>query len=485
MTKNNLLPESLHFVGVGGIGMSALAQMAASLDCAVSGSDRALNSPENARIINALRKKGVKLYPQDGSRYETAPPPAALVYSTAIEEDNPDFVKAPHGTIRLHRSVAMKLLVEKCSVPIFAVTGSCGKTTVSAWLAESLDRLGASPSMISGGLANHFIRDGFAGNYAQGQRKLCVLEADESDKSLLNYTADHAIVLNIGTDHYSREELAEVFRSFLRATRKTAVLEDKVLETVGLDCVKHLKIALFSTNPAVPETLHGCKVFRVTDYRASSDGVSARIDGTRFHLPVPGMHNAANAAAVTAALSLLGYGMEEIRPAAERFSGVWRRFDFAGRNCRGTAVYDDYAHNVEKICSCIESAHEVCSGRVLFIFQPHGYGPFGFMRKDLYPALEKVLAPDDYFAFLPVYYAGGTTSFEPKAEAVAAEYADRHPGRYLFFQDRLSVREFIKTNLGAADLAVVMGARDNSLSDWARELGGTVPPVQIQGGSVS
>ena len=478
MMNHDILPESLHFVGVGGIGMSALAQMAACLGCETSGSDRALQSPENARIINALRRRGVRLYPQDGSRYDAAPPPAALVYSTAIEADNPDFLKAPSGTGRLHRSVAMKLLVEKCSIPVFAVTGSCGKTTVSAWLAETLDRLGASPSMISGGLANYFIRDGFAGNYAQGHGALCVLEADESDKSLLNYTADHAVVLNIGTDHYSKAELADVFRTFLRNTRKTAVLEDRVLEAVGLDCVSHLKVALFSIDPAAPETLHGYRVFRVSDYRASADGVSARINGTLFRLPVPGLHNAANAAAVAAGLSLLGFGMEKIRPALEAFSGVWRRFDYAGRNENGTAVYDDYAHNVEKICSCIESAHEVCSGRVLFLFQPHGYGPFGFMRKELYPALEKVLGPEDLFAFLPVYYAGGTTSFEPKADAVAAEYAQRHPGRYCFFPDRSIVRTFMKTNLGASDLAVVMGARDNSLSDWARELGGTFPSVQ-------
>ena len=477
MTNIDILPESLHFVGVGGIGMSALAQMAACLGCDTSGSDRALNSPENARIINALRDRGVKLYPQNGSRYDAATPPAALVYSTAIEEDNPDFVKAPSGTRRLHRSVAMKLLVEKSSCPIFAVTGSCGKTTVSAWLAESLDRLGASPSMISGGLANYFIRDGFAGNYAKGHGALCVLEADESDKSLLNYTADHAVVLNIGTDHYSKAELADVFRSFLRNTRKSAVLEDRVLESVGLDCVNHLNVALFSSDPAAPASLHGFKVFRVTDYRASAEGVSAWINGIHFRLPVPGRHNAANAAAVTAGLSLLGYEMDRIRPAVEAFSGVWRRFDYAGRNELGTGVYDDYAHNVEKICSCIESAHEVCSGRVLFLFQPHGYGPFGFMRKELYPALEQVLEPNDLFAFLPVYYAGGTTSFEPKAEAVAAEYAERHPGRYCFFPDRASVRDFMKTHLGASDLVVVMGARDNSLSDWARELGGTIPPV--------
>ena len=475
MEKMDQLPDVLHFVGVGGIGMSALAQMAASLGCRTSGSDRALFSPENARIMNALRMQGVKLYAQDGSRYADAPPPAALVYSTAIEEDNPDFLKAPSGIPRLHRSEAMRLLVETCAIPVAAVAGSCGKTTVSAWLAESLDRLGMSPTLISGGLANHFIRDGFAGNYARGCGPLCVLEADESDKSLLNYTADHAIVLNIGTDHYSKAELAEVFRSFLRKTRKSAVLEDKVLEMLGPECVEHLEVALFSTDPAVPETLHGRKVFRVTDYAVSPEGVSARIDGVRFRLPAPGLHNAANAAAVTASLFLLGCDRAKIREAVESFSGVWRRFDFAGRNENGTAVYDDYAHNVEKIASCMKSARELCPGRVLFVFQPHGYGPLGFMRKELYLALEEAMGPEDLFGFLPVYYAGGTTSFQPKAEEVADEYARRHPGRYRYFPDRTSVREFVNTNLGSSDFVVVMGARDNSLSDWARELGGSLP----------
>ena len=459
------LPESLHFVGVGGIGMSALAQMASVLGCKTSGSDRALNSPENRRIIDSLRAKGVRLYPQDGSRYADPPVPAALVYSTAIEEDNPDFLCAPEGTARLHRSEAMRLLVEKLSASVFAVTGSCGKTTVSAWLAETLDRLGAAPALISGGLAKHFIRDEFAGNYAPGNGKLCVLEADESDKSLLNYTADHAMILNIGTDHYSKEELAEVFRKFLRQTRISAVIEDRVLDAVGTDCVKHLKVALFSTAPDAPAELHGYKVFRVTDYRSGDGKVTAKIDGRDVHLPVPGLHNAANAAAVLAGLSLLGFDPEAVLPAIERFSGVWRRFDFAGRTRGGAAVYDDYAHNV---------AHEVCTGRTVFLFQPHGYGPFGFMRPELLPALEKVLKKDDVFAFLPVYYAGGTTSFRPKAEEVAAEYDAHHPGgRYRFFATRAEAADFLRA-LGASDTAVVMGARDNSLSDWAKELAGTI-----------
>ena len=145
------IPESIHFVGVGGIGMSALAQMAASLGIKTSGSDRGANAPENQRIIGALKNCGVKIYPQDGSRMDEPEKPQALIYSTAIEEDNPDFAKGK-GIPRLHRSEAMKLLVERSGKQILAVTGSCGKTSVTAWLAEALNACGKSPSMIGGGL---------------------------------------------------------------------------------------------------------------------------------------------------------------------------------------------------------------------------------------------------------------------------------------------------------------------------------------------
>ncbi len=463
--------DSLHFVGVGGIGMSALAQMSASLGIPTTGSDRAADAPENARIFNALHAKGVRVFPQDGSRFAIRPFPSALVYSTAIEESNPDFAAAK-GIPRLHRSLAMKMLVERSGADIFAVTGSCGKTTVSAWLAEALDRIGAKPSMISGGLAEHFARNGFAGNYHQGEGKLCVLEADESDKSLLNYTPVHTIVLNIGTDHYSREELARVFREFIRRTKRTAVLEPSVLEAVGGDAVSGIETSLFSADPAAPETVGKFHVFRATDYEAGSGGVFASVDGFRLRLAAPGLHNAANAAAVYAALRNLGYAAAESAEAVSGFSGVWRRFNFAGKTASGAQIYDDYAHNVEKIRSCIDSVHAVAHGKAVFVFQPHGFKPFAFMREELFPELEKVLRPGDVFAFLPVYYAGGTAAFSPTSDEVAAEYSARHPGRYLLFRDRAEAAKYIAENTESGGAAAIMGARDNSLSAWAKSLAG-------------
>ena len=463
------IPDSIHFVGVGGIGMSALAQMSASLRIATSGSDRGAESPENQRIIGALRNCGVKIFPQDGSGVKAANKPEALIYSTAIEEDNPDFANGK-GIPRLHRSEAMKLLVKRSGKQILAVTGSCGKTSVTAWLAEALSICGKDPSMIGGGLSNCFVSESSAGNYHAGSGTLCVLEADESDKSLLNYSAEHALVLNIGTDHYSKEELIRVFREFLSSTAKTAVMSDEVFSLLGTECVKHLKVKLFSINPGAPAEINGIPVLKVTDYQASSGRISAKIGGEEMILPAPGIHNAANAAAVICMLELLGISFAEALKAAAGFSGVWRRFDFAGITQNGVRIYDDYAHNVEKIQSCIRAAQEITDGKVFLLFQPHGFAPLRFMREELLHMLKGTLREQDCFAFLPVYYAGGTTSFTPKSEEVAAEYSGELPGKIKYFPDRTEAVKWLKENLTDGDVAVVMGARDNSLSDFSREI---------------
>ncbi len=477
---NQALPDSLHFVGVGGIGMSGLAQMARFLGCAVSGSDRALESPENAAIFSALRACGVTLYPQDGS-FCREKIPGALVYSSAIEEDNPDFLSAaPVGIRRLHRSEALSLCMGALGEerPVFAVSGTCGKTTVSAWLGEAMENLGVSPGFLCGGLLNAFASAETAGNFrAGGPHGPFVIEADESDKSLLNYTADRSLVLNIGTDHYSKEELARVFREFVRKTRDFSVMEDAAFLASGgaEEFGKEERIVLFSGDESSPERLSGRRVLKLDSYRVSSGASWCSFDGMpEIRLPLPGRHNAVNALAVYASLLESGFSARTACEALSSFRGVWRRFDYAGRTSRGAAVYDDYAHNVEKILSCLNAAREITHGRILALFQPHGFGPLKFMREELFLGLEKTLRKDDVFGFLPVYYAGGTASFTPTSEEVSGEYRERSgaPLRYPFFPSREAAEAFTEKWAEAADTVLVMGARDNSLSDWSRVLGG-------------
>lgn len=191
----------------------------------MTGSDRDADHPENARIIDALRLQKIEIYPQDGSYLEQSGRPRALVYSTAIEESNPDFL-AGEGIPRLHRAELLSQLVGELGFGnTVAVTGSCGKSTVTAYLAEALTNLGADPCCLNGALSKRFRGGRFAGNYRPGEKDFFVFEADESDKSLLRYSPDYAVILNLGTDHYDREELIRVFTQFLKQVKKGAVLE--------------------------------------------------------------------------------------------------------------------------------------------------------------------------------------------------------------------------------------------------------------------
>ena len=453
--------------------MSGLAAAFRDMGYKITGSDRGAKNPENAHIIQPLQNIGVEIFPQDGS-YIQAGMPDALVFSSAIEEDNPDFL-AGKGIKRLHRSEVLAQLISaaagnnQCSI---AVTGSCGKSTVTAYLAEALLNLNASPRCLNGAVSKRFMSDICVGNYRSGNGRYFVFEADESDKSLLNYSADYAVILNIGTDHYSKEELAQVFGTFLKQTKKGAVLEREVFEEVKDFIPEHLEIKVFEN------TLSEAADYAVLNYKLDKTVTPPRpltiFSGNSKELILPqcGFHMAKNALAIIAMLELLGYSREQAEQAILRFDGIKRRTDFAGNNSAGFAVYDDYAHNPEKIASCMETMQGLANGKVIAIFQPHGYGPFGFMRDELLDILEKSLRKDDLFCLLEPYYAGGTSSKKPSAIEVWQDWQSKadNPQQYFVFPDRKSLAEFVKANASIGDVTVIMGARDNSLSSYAKEL---------------
>lgn len=503
----------IHFIGIGGIGMSGLAAMCADLGFTVTGSDRDAAKPENRRILDALELAGIRIYPQDGS-FAADGLPDLLAYSTAIEEGNPDFKAAP-GVPRLHRAELLERMIEQAGYRnTIAVTGSCGKSTVTAYLAEALVNLGVDPDCLDGALIKRFRGGRFAGNYRSGSRRYFVFEADESDKSLLRYSPDYALVLNLGTDHYDKQELARVFGEFLGRVRKGAVIERSVYDAVQ----PYLKpdgpeLVVFDAEPR-PDSRCAVTDYRnvtraaaiysrgrrqeiaATGDRAAFDLAGAnnalgiygihqeecRIEeratlaefsgGRKLVLPQPGYHTALNALAIDAMLELLGFDREAALEALERFDGVWRRNDYAGITVSGAMVFDDYAHNPEKILSCLRALRENCSGNLYAVFQPHGFKPFGFMKDELFRDLEPELRNGDRFILLPPFYAGGTTSFSPKSEEVCDEWKSRtrRPRRYLFFPNRELLTDYLLLQTGPGDLIVIMGARDNSLSDYAASL---------------
>jgi UDP-N-acetylmuramate--alanine ligase len=454
----------LHFIGIGGIGMSGLAQMLTRAGCIVSGSDRGIAQPENETIFAPLSNQGIKLFAQDGSYYQ-ASTPDYIIYSTAIEADNPDFTVAP-AIPRIHRSVALAAAMQLPHTgKMIAVSGSCGKTTVTAWLAETLFRANSDTGFLTGGLVNRFRSLNSAGNYHQGNGELFVFEADESDKSLLAYEPEYGLLLNIGTDHYEKNELVRVFSEFVRHIKIGLIVEQSVYKMLEPGCTDHLVVKTFSTTDLVGDWF-------MSDYQSSPAGIKVGINHQlTIELPMPGIHNAANALAIIAMLDLLNKPLKTLLPQIGNFSGVWRRNDYAGKFQTGARIYDDYAHNVEKIVASFSALRQTISGRLIIIFQPHGFGPLGFMRDELFKALEINLHDDDIFAMLPPFYAGGSSSFKPTSQAVIEQYRLTGLKNYQYFAERLNAENYLAKHAGANDAIIIMGARDNSLSTWAARLG--------------
>lgn len=469
-----IIPSRVHLVGICGIGMSGLAQCLRYLGCEVSGSDRSINSEENKIFTNAFKKQGINLFPQDGSFAKFATMPEFIIYSTAIEKDNPDFLAAPHIP-KIHRSEALSCAIrafgQKLSI---AITGSAGKTTVTGWISELLANLGEDPVSITGGIVNSFQNETYAGNFRPGKGKYIVFEADESDKSLSSYSPDYSIILNIGTDHYSKEELADVFNGLIERTKVGVICEDNAYKMLNNKNLTHANCILFGTetdseNPDMRKV-------SVSDYKIENGKLLAIFKATnsnthtKIYLPSPGFHTALNASAVLGTAELLNLPIGKIVTLIPSFKGVWRRFDYAGELLSGAKIYDDYAHNVEKISNCIRAAQELTTGKVIAVFQPHGYGPLGFMREKFFEELEKTLHNSDYFIMLPVFYAGGTSSFTPKSEEVIADFAARGKKKYLYFSTRNDLAASLNQITCKNDIVLIMGARDNSLSTWARNL---------------
>ena len=467
---------NFHIVGIFGIGMSGLAQFLKWEGFNVSGSDRALEYPENAELRKSLTAFGIALYKQDGS-YTDDIKPDYLVYSTAVEEGNPDFVAAAE-TPRLHRT---ELLVEMFSAfnnkQTIAVAGTCGKTSVSSMLAETFVNAGLDPFALVGGFVNSFIDGGLPGNFRAGKGEWAIFESDESDKSLLRFSPDYAILLNLGTDHYTKAELKIIFEDFLRNTKKGVVIEKKLYEMFDPESYKHLDIVVYSEEES---TVASDNILHYMNYIPGGNGGTADFvdEGIikHFRMPVAGRYNAANFLSVLGLYKLLSSELniseDKYIEAMSRFKGVHRRFEYFGKTSAGTPVYCDFAHNADKIKSALDCAKELTDGRVFAVFQPHGFKPLRVMRGELFDAVNDSLSVDDRFILLPVYYVGGTCNADPKAEDVIAEYSEKssEPAKFMFSDTRIKAAGILKNELKSNDILLIMGARDNSLPVWTAEL---------------
>ena len=446
--------KNIHLIGLGGIGMSALAQLLVTLGYKVTGSDRDLETPAQKKLFAQLAEQGIKVYLQDGSGVKESGA-EVFVYSSAIEDDNPDFVAGPN-LARLHRSKALKQALDQTGLKQIAVAGSCGKTSVTGWLTAALQNLGQNPMMVNGGYSHDFSSDQWPGNFKDGEN-FVVYEADESDGSLVNFSPDYSLLLNTGTDHYDYEDLKVMFSKFLGNAKQAMICNHALPEIIPISNTKTLTFSRDAGDLHLLSTNHENEGL----YLSTNEDTEVRTQQW-------GDHSAENALAVLTVLKACGFSAEDSAKALFDFKGVLRRFDFKGHNDL-LYVYDDYAHNPEKIAACLSAAQKISGRPVLALFQAHGYGPLGFMREALKQELTDVLRPQDNFVFLPVFYAGGTTSFKPSAEEVCRDYQETLKG-VDHISDKGETADYLAGRVSEPKTIVVLGARDPGLPDWAKSL---------------
>jgi len=443
--------ERFHYAGVGGSGMSALAQFQSMLGGRASGSDRGFDRGERPEARAQLERLGVVLHPQDGSGAEGDC--AALVVSTAVEEQVPDFAVAKRRALPIvHRSEMLSHWV--AGFRTIAVAGTSGKSTVVAMAFEILRGAGRDPSVITGGELSLLQREGLWGNAWAGRSDLLVIEADESDGSLVRYRPAVGMALNLSRDHKTEAEVAAMFATLKSRTRETFVCG----EDASLGALREGAL-VFGFGEAAAVRGRGVEL--------RPDGSRFNVDGVPFTLPVPGAHNVENALAAIAACRAVDVDLTAMTEPLSRFQGVARRFQSIGA-AGGIEVVDDFAHNPAKIRAALATAR-LRARRVLAIYQPHGYGPTRFLREDFVHTFASELGAEDRVWLLEIFYAGGTAVRDFSSADLVAEILAR--GRHAeFAPSREALIERIADVARPGDLVLVMGARDPSLTLLARRL---------------
>ena len=465
------MPQNIgpvHFIGIGGIGMSGIAEVLHNLGYTVQGSDQA----DNANV-QRLREKGIAVH--IGHRAENLGEAEVVVVSTAIRKTNPELQAARARFLPIVRRAEMLAELMRFRQAV-AVGGTHGKTTTTSMIATLLDAGNLDPTVINGGIIN-----AYGTNARMGEGEWMVVEADESDGTFLKLPADVAVVTNIDPehlDHYgSFEKVREAFKQFV---------ENVPFYGFGVMCIDHpevqalvgriedRRILTYGQNPQADirfsnHRMDGAvSVFDVV-IRERQSGSETRLDGLR--LPMPGRHNVSNAVAAIAVAHELGISPEDIRNGLLSFGGVKRRFTHTG-TWEGVEVFDDYGHHPVEIRAVLGAARDACQGRVIAIAQPHRYTRL----RDLFDDFAACFNDADLVGIVPVYPAGEDpiegVSSETLVEKIRA--GGHRDARILAGPDEIA--PFVRENAKAGDYVVLLDA--GNISAWAYAL-----PKELNGES--
>ena len=468
------MAESYFFIGVAGVGMSAIAQYLAGKGVAVSGSDRQFGEflagkCEKPLVMGQLEDCGIKCFAQDGSGVVAGL--TAVVVSTAIEDTNPDLKRAKElGVPVMHRSEMLAKISKEART--IAVSGTSGKSTVTAMIYHILEYAGLQPSVMTGAGLVNLQKQGKIGNAVSGKGEWLVVEADESDGTLVRYEPEIGLILNVDKDHKEMNELQEIFLKFshnILDNGKILIVNDA-----------HPLAKKFSAGREFDFGFENYVGVQGTDFKTAGTHIKFRVrhkaELVNFEVPLPGKHNMENALAATAAALFAGVSLHMCADALATFPGVFRRHQILG-TFNGVTLVDDFAHNPAKIAASIRSAQDFTEGRVIAWFQPHGFGPTRFLRKDLVEFIAKTLRPKDFdddrdndmMFFSEIYYAGGTVTRDISAGDLADDLLLKGC-EAIYIENRDECAKKMVECAQPGDTILLMGARDPSLQAYAQSV---------------
>ncbi|MEK6744052.1 MAG: L,D-transpeptidase family protein [Nitrospirota bacterium] len=442
--------RSVHFTGIFGSGMSALAQHLRYQGITVSGSDRFHACEDSSSIRRSLEGLGCAVVPQDGSG--VGADTDVVCVSTAIEDSNPDIAAARDRDIPLiHRSDLLASVIE--TKRTIAVAGTSGKSTVTAMIFEFLTACGQSPSLLSGANLRRLERQGLIGNAWNGGSDLLVVEADESDGTLVKYRPEAAVILNVSKDHKTIEEITKMFKTLAANTPWTASNADDPV--------------LASLPATVRFGRNGSGSWRPDHEELLPTSVKLVKNGVEYHLPLPGDHNLENLSAALCVCEHFGCEPEALADAVSMYEGVARRF-FVTTTKQNVHVVDDFAHNPAKIAAVVRASRGL-SERILAVYQPHGFAPTRFLKDEYIATFQNIFRRQDSLYLLPIYYAGGTAQ-----KNISSDDIIQGLGPVTFRAEAVSGRDDLQAKLQAdarpGDCILLMGARDPSLPAFVQKI---------------
>jgi UDP-N-acetylmuramate--alanine ligase len=457
--------KAYFFCGIGGSGMLPLALILKAQGCRISGSDRSLDQGRTPEKFAFLRAHGIALFPQDGSGI--AGPEQMLVTSAAVESEVPDVKAALAAGARLTTRAELLAQLFNAAPLSIGVAGTSGKSTTTGMIGWILRATGRDPTIMNGAVMKNLVtpETQFA-SAAVGVGDAFVSEVDESDGSITHYVPKIAVVNNIALDHKPLDELRVLFADFV-AKSEIAILGVDNAETAAL-------AAQCSAGRTITWSLFDPRAdFFAAQITPAPDGIGfeacERATGANVHvsLKVSGRHNAANALAALATSRAAEISLRDAARALEEFSGIRRRLEVVGQ-AHGVTVIDDFAHNPDKIAATLQALHDF-PGRLLVMFQPHGYGPLRLMKEAFVDCFVENLSPQDVLVLPEPVYFGGTTDRSVSSGDIVREIAAR--GRTaLGFATRAECGAKLLSLANNGDRIVVMGARDDTLSTFAAEL---------------